>query len=123
VSDHPEAAVLVADGSDDARRALFRALAGLPVVLLPAANSAEALAACLAYEGETLLALVDQRLPGLGGPETAAALGRLDPTVRACLLTAGPARRCRAPWGVAAVLAKPVRPAHLRRVVRLLLGP
>jgi CheY-like chemotaxis protein len=117
-ADAPLPPVLVADGSVESRRALCSALARLRVSVLQAGSAREALAVCLRRPEPVLLALVDARLPGLGGPETVAALHRVRPGLASCLLTAGPVNSCRTPWGVGAVLAKPVRPRPLLRVLQ-----
>jgi CheY-like chemotaxis protein len=109
--------VLVADGSARARRDLCAALTRLHVPFLQAGSAREALAVCLRRPEPVLLALVDALLPGLGGPETVAALHRVRPGMAGCLLTTGPVNDCRTPWGVGAVLAKPVRPRTLLRAL------
>jgi CheY-like chemotaxis protein len=114
---------LVVEDEPLARDVLARALRGLGLQALTAASAAEALEACRLGAGRLALALVDLGAPAPGGFAALDALRGLAPPVPV-LLVAGAADLLAAEGllaGAAGVLAKPVRPAELKRAVRALL--
>jgi CheY-like chemotaxis protein len=52
-----------------------------------ASNGVQALQVYQAHAAEIALVLLDVRMPGLDGPQTLAALRRLNPSVRSCFMT------------------------------------
>lgn len=74
--------VLVVDAQPQIRRLIRQALRPWGVVTLEAADGQEALAVSKQHEGGIALAILDCLMPGLGGLDLGAELGRRMPGVR-----------------------------------------
>ena len=103
--------VLLVDDYPAVREVLARALRLCGLEVWAAAGGAEALALCRRHPGGVDVALIDLLMPGLDGPQTLAALRRLDPALPALFLSGDPGRLTAgdlAAMGVAAAVGKPV---------------
>jgi CheY-like chemotaxis protein len=83
----PSPALLIADDSPAVRGFLRAALRPWGFTVLEAADGHEALDLYRRHRAAVRLVLLDVRMPGLDGPQTLAALRRLDPGVRCCFLS------------------------------------
>jgi two-component system response regulator AlgR len=114
--------ILLVDDEAPARERLRRLIDELEddyAVVGEAANGEEALAA--ARETDADLVLLDQKMPGMSGLETAAALAELDPPPAVVLVTAYPEFALEAfEHNVADYLVKPVRRERLEATLERL---
>jgi CheY-like chemotaxis protein len=81
--------VLVLDDEPSVRRMLQTALGLYGFRVWAAATGAEAVALFATHRGEIDVALLDVLLAGMGGPQTMAALRRLEPGLPCCLMSGG----------------------------------
>lgn len=88
VEDRPRpAGVLVVDDDGLIRSMLGTGLRQQGVRVWLAANGREAVEVYGRHAGEIDLVLLDVRMPGLDGPQTLAALEKIDPRVRCCFMS------------------------------------
>ena len=112
--------ILVVDDDSGVRGELKKELRqqGLDVWL--AANGQEALELFWRHRGEIDVVLLDVCMPGLDGPQTAAALKQLDPQIRFCFMSGdlgGYTNRKLRDLGALAVIPKPF---HLTEIAPML---
>jgi two-component system OmpR family response regulator len=113
--------VLVLDDEPALRDLLGRVLSEAGFRVWTAATGAEAVAVYAAHGADIDVALLDVRLPDTGGPEVMAALRRLDPGVRCCLMSGslgGQDVEALLAAGASHVFAKPFDLAEVARVLR-----
>jgi CheY-like chemotaxis protein len=79
-------AILVAEGHDEVREMLGLALRRFGLGVHVASNGPEAVEVYGTHGAGIDVVLVDMHLPDLDGPQTLAALRRLDPQVRCCFM-------------------------------------
>jgi CheY-like chemotaxis protein len=117
--------VLVVDDEAAVRAELAAALEREGFAVWAAAGGVATLGLCLREGGAIDVALVDERMPGMDGPEMLGALRRLAPRLPCCLMTARPeaytAERLRA-LGAACVVTKPFRMAEVAAALRRAAG-
>jgi len=116
--------VLVVDDEPMVARAVALALEAHGLRAFTATSGAAAVAVLLARRGEIGVALIDGRMPGMGGEETALALRGVEPNLPCCLMT-GYAGECTPRPGPpvwSMTLAKPFRIAEAARAARELLA-
>lgn len=80
--------LLVVDDDDTLRTVLARELRRRGFDVHSAGSGAEAVEMYRRLGGRIDLALLDLNMPGMSGPDVLAALGRIDPLVRCCFMTA-----------------------------------
>jgi CheY-like chemotaxis protein len=112
---------LVVDDQPFVRDVLARAVRGMGLEALPAASGEEALELCRLHGGRVGLALLDLRMPGMGGLAALAELRRDRPEL-AVLLVCGDPGDLSDPealrLGARGLLRKPLRLGELQRAVR-----
>uniref|UniRef100_UPI0025EF84F7 LytR/AlgR family response regulator transcription factor n=1 Tax=Thiohalocapsa sp. TaxID=2497641 RepID=UPI0025EF84F7 len=117
--------ILLVDDEAPARERLRRLIEELDagyVVVGEAANGEDALSAVRSTDAD--LVLLDQKMPGMSGLETATALAELDPPPAVVLVTAYPEYALDAfEHNVADYLVKPVRRARLQATLERLPRP
>jgi two-component system, OmpR family, response regulator len=104
--------ILVVDDDALLRTLLYEVLRQEGIAVWTAANGFEALTLYDQQRGAIDLVLLDVNMPGRDGPETLAALRRLDPEVRCCYMTAGAGPYTEADLlagGVCGLIRKPFR--------------
>lgn len=80
--------LLVVDDDDTLRTILARELRRRGFDVYSTGSGAEAVEMYRRLWGRIDLALLDVNMPGMTGPDVLAALGRIDPLVRCCFMTA-----------------------------------
>jgi len=104
--------ILLAEDEPVVRSVVDYALTRAGYTVIVAADGAEALAISRAYAGKIDLLLTDVKMPGLTGPELAAALLRERPGIRIVLMTGHSSGEVPQPWREG-ILFKPFLPQHL----------
>src|SRR5262245_28245142 len=79
--------ILVVDDDDDVRPLLCSYVNALGFKAFPASSGTEAVEVLGRHADEVRVALVDLHMPGMGGWGTVAALKRLKPDLRCCLVS------------------------------------
>ena len=118
-TDAPLPVAIVADDEWCVREFLVLCLQMQGFAALGASTGEAAVEMLLANEGRAALALIDLHMPGAGGLATVAALRRIKPWLRCCLMTGdlgGDEEALAA--GADCVLHKPMTPAALAACVR-----
>jgi CheY-like chemotaxis protein len=116
--------ILVVDDAAAVRTGLGEALRREGFAVWVAPDGQQALDLYRRCGGSIDLVVMDQRMPGLDGLQTLAALRALNPDVRCCFLTADPDSDGRLEQGGATcVLHKPMGPDEVARVLRRLVWP
>jgi len=119
--------VLVADDEPFVRDVLARAVRRMGLEALEAGSGEEALELCALHAGRVALALLDVRMPGMGGLAALAELRRASPGLPVLLVCGdpgGPGEAEALRLGARGLLGKPLRLAELEGAVRACLtGP
>jgi CheY-like chemotaxis protein len=114
-------AVLVVDDEPVMRALLEELLSRMGLGVALAASGAQAVEVYRSRHGAFALVLVDLRMRGMDGLATLAALRRIDPAVRCCLMSGNPAELGEVAClpGVTALLEKPFQPDLFEATVRV----
>jgi two-component system cell cycle sensor histidine kinase/response regulator CckA len=115
--------ILLADDDAEVRRIAKEMLTRQGYLVLEAVSGAEAVRLCESRQGIVDLLLTDVTMPGMSGPELAAALKAARPGLKV-LYTSGYSEKVLGQYGVtaeAAFIRKPFTPQWLARAVRSLL--
>ena len=108
--------ILAVDDDREVRSLLKKGLQGQGLDVWLASNGQEGLELFWRHREEIDVVLLDVCMPGLDGPQTAAALKQLDPQIRFCFLSgdlSGYTNRKLRDLGALAVIPKPFRLAEI----------
>ena len=117
--------VLVVDDEATVRTLLALCLRSAGFAVWQAASGREGLELYRARRHEIDAVLLDVRMPGLDGPQTFAALKRIDPEVRCCFMSGDPGDYTVGELldaGALGFLSKPFRVAQVEELVRQAVG-
>jgi CheY-like chemotaxis protein len=113
-------ALLIVDDDLTVRQLLSLALEQHGYATYVAADGSEAIACYQAHWAEIDLVLLDVRMPDLDGPQTLAALRRIDPQVRCCFISGETAGYSLEDLEALGSLHFFTKPFHLTEVLRVL---
>jgi two-component system OmpR family response regulator len=122
----PAGGVLIVDDDDGVRSILTSGLRRLGFTVWSAAGGREAAETFQSCHASIGMVLLDVRMPDLDGPETLAALRRVNPHVRACFVTGDAGRYSEQDLlglGALAVFRKPPRLAEMGERLAVLMSP